>query len=347
MAQTMNNQTQQRQPTSASQPEGPETTLVRWLMPSLLGIVALLLLVSVEPALSDHAAYALSFDGNNDYVQLYETALMMHDDWEEAKTISLWVKPIASSPCQGPYPLAPDCDMILGDRERWFGITIGERQGQDKIWLWNWDGSPDTIGVDYTPGNWVHIALVHEGGMLSAYRNGYLVSSIPSGATLQPNTGAQPILHLGGMINNPSVNLTFTGLIDEVRIWNYGRTQSQLQADMFQHLNGDEPGLAAYYQMSDGSGLTLSDDSVNSWNGTLHDGGQGVPEDGSPPQWVTSDAFETQIDTPTPTSTVPGPTPTPTVTGTPPAPTPSTTPGSVPDDPLVHLPMFTYGDATP
>jgi hypothetical protein len=61
---------------------------------------------------------------------------------------------------------------------------------------------------------------------------------------------------------------------------------------MFQPLSGTESGLAAYYQMSDGAGTTLTDDSNNNWQGTLFDGARGVPPDGQPPLWVPSTAFE-------------------------------------------------------
>ena len=60
------------------------------------------------------------------------------------------------------------------------------------------------IAVDYTVGEWIHIAVVHGEGLLRVYRNGVEVGSVPSGATTQPNTGALPILHLGGIINNAS-----------------------------------------------------------------------------------------------------------------------------------------------
>ena len=42
----------------------------------------------------------------------------------------------------------------------------------------------------------------------------------------------------------------FYGKIDEVRIWNSVRTQEEIQLFMNDTLNGDEIGLAAYYQMN-------------------------------------------------------------------------------------------------
>jgi hypothetical protein len=65
--------------------------------------------------------------------------------------------------------------------------------------------------------------------------------------------------------------------------------------------------------MSDGSGLSLTDDSGNGHTGTLYDGDASAPADGHAPEWVTSTAFDSLPPTPTapPTSTI---TPTPTST---------------------------------
>jgi hypothetical protein len=119
------------------------------------------------------------------------------------------------------------------------------------------------------------------------------VGSLLSGTTQQPHTGALPVLQLGGIVNNATQNWIFEGQIDEVRFWNVARTPGEVQQDLDQTLAGDESGLKAYYQMSDGAGLTLTDDSQFNWNGTLHDGTTDLPPDGSPPQWVESDAFGT------------------------------------------------------
>lgn len=312
-------------------------------------IVSILLVVtfvtlSVKTAFletTDDAGYALSFDGNNDYVELNETAQILGPAWADTKSVSLWVKPAASTTCLFD---PSNCDFIFGERPRWWGITIGQIGAEDKIWVWNYDGNPgfQRIGVDYTSNEWVHVTLVHAGGMLRAYRNGIEVGSVPSGATVRPGSGGDSILYLGGIIvPEGQENWAFAGEIDEVRLWNYARSTTQVQQDMFQNLNGDEVGLMAYYMMSDGSGLTLTDDSVHDWDGTLHDGNEYAPPDGSPPQWVTSTAFDIPTPTPTATNT---PTPTATATTTPtPTGTPTSTPGPTPGptDAMIYLPIVT------
>jgi len=69
----------------------------------------------------------------------------------------------------------------------------------------------------------------------------------------------------------------FDGKIDEVRVWNYARSEGEIQADMHRRLNGDEPGLVGYWRFDEGTGSTTSDSTANGNDGTL----VGVPD------WVT------------------------------------------------------------
>jgi hypothetical protein len=233
--------------------------------------------------------YALDFDGSNDLVELTDTVFILGAGWENTTTVTLWIRPTGPSPVCS-FNAVGFCDNVFGDRPRWWGIARGIIAGQDRIWFWNYDnssGTPtDMIGIPYTPDEWTYIALVHSSGMLHAYKNGIEVGAVASGTTKQPSTGAHPKLHIGGIINNTSRVWTYEGMIDEVKLWNFGMTAAEIQQDMYQVLTGSEPGLRAYYRMSNGSGLVLNDDSLNSWDGTLKDGAQGVPPDGSPPLWV-------------------------------------------------------------
>ena len=241
----------------------------------------------VQPARSlqsSSAGYALQFDGVDDQAVLGQAWSMMGAGWESNKTVELWVKP-AGAAISGPSPA--HVDLVFGDRPRWWGISRGVVQGQDRLWVWNYDGNYDMIGVPYTVGEWVHIALEHSGGMLRAYKNGVLVAEAASGATQQPSTGAQPTLYFGGMIINNARNYTFSGEIDELRLWNVGLDAGTLQGWRNQELSAAHPALAnlrAYYRMSDGAGSTVSDDSGNGFHGAL----LGGMDDAN---WTSSGAF--------------------------------------------------------
>ncbi|MGA9531850.1 MAG: LamG-like jellyroll fold domain-containing protein, partial [Anaerolineales bacterium] len=267
---------------------------------------------------SGGAGFALDFDGTTDFVEITSANTIFGPGWEDTKTVSLWVKPDTQvGPCAVNTPAW--CDAIFGDRPRWWGISIGGIVGMDRIWIWNYDGSSssplDMIPIDYTPGEWVHVALVHSNGMLRAFENGIEVGALPSGATLQPNTGAEPILHLGGVINNSSRVWTFDGQTDELRLWSIARTESELSLEKNAPLTTLDPDLVAYYRMSDGSGSLLSDDSLHGHSGTLYDGARGLAGNGTTATWVQSTApLGGLAPTALPTFTS---TPTSVVTGTP------------------------------
>ncbi|HSF83171.1 MAG TPA: LamG-like jellyroll fold domain-containing protein, partial [Anaerolineales bacterium] len=124
------------------------------------------------------AGYALEFDGVSEYVKLGDTGNLMGGDiWASSKTVSLWVRPDApTSPATRPEG---GVFLVGNDRPRFFGITRATWEGADRLWVWNYDSNgTDMIGIDFVPGEWLQIALVHSGGVLSAYKNGVLVGSV-------------------------------------------------------------------------------------------------------------------------------------------------------------------------
>ena len=254
-----------------------------------IAVIALLVasLISGLPAGSATANtnWVLQFDGATDQVTLHKTVDMIGADWATAKTVTLWVLPFAGNTCAGPD--AALCDAILGDQPHYWGISVGlipsgHHGGQDRIWVFNENGGEDLIGIPYTPGEWVYIALVHDGVTLSAYKNGVLAGSTPSGPTGQAQGESK--LYLGGVLGTEP--RLFAGLLDDVKIWDFALSSSEISDQMYLTLSGNEPGLAAYYQMSDGTGTSLTDNSQYDWTGTLVDGG-GAPG----PLWVVRDEW--------------------------------------------------------
>ncbi len=166
----------------------------------------------------------------------------------------------------------------------------GSFNSQDRIWVFNYDGNIDQVGVQYTIGEWMHIAMVHNGGIMNVYKNGALVGSVNSGTTQSPDTGAIPVLYIGGMIVGPN-NWLYEGDIDELRLYTTALSQTEIQNTMFDELVGNETGLAAYYTMNALNGNTLPDDQVaNLHDGTLNGGT--IP---LPPYLVISSAFDKPV----------------------------------------------------
>jgi hypothetical protein len=116
---------------------------------------------------------------------------------------------------------------------------------------------------------WQHVAAVWTGGQLKVYVNGQLDGIIAAAA---PTTNALP-LWIG---SSPfGAHSTWSGSIDEVRIWAVARSQRQIQLGMNRYLCGDERGLRAYWSLDEGEGTEVLDESGSS-HGVIS-GAQWVP----------------------------------------------------------------------
>jgi Concanavalin A-like lectin/glucanases superfamily/Secretion system C-terminal sorting domain len=111
------------------------------------------------------------------------------------------------------------------------------------------------INCDFIPNRINHVAMVYNGSTLSFYRNGFLISSIPATGSIQNNPSLLTKVGNKSGNNIPSNPVSwepFRGFINEVRIWNVARTQTQI----VQYRNASLPtpntqsGLVAYYQFS-------------------------------------------------------------------------------------------------
>jgi len=135
--------------------------------------------------------------------------------------------------------------------------------------------------VPLTTGSWHHVAVTYDGQYFRFYVDGQEDGVIECSPDWQLNDGP---LSIG--LNATSNAGPFAGIIDEVRIWKTARTQAALEAKMTCLLNGDEPGLVAYYQFQDCQGDAVCDASVEGNHGVLGD--DDPPND--QPQRVASDA---------------------------------------------------------
>ncbi|HUM46693.1 MAG TPA: gliding motility-associated C-terminal domain-containing protein, partial [Chitinophagales bacterium] len=109
---------------------------------------------------------------------------------------------------------------------------------------------------------WYHLALTADNVELKFYINGDLVGTLPTGFSLNYGTDD---LAIGNATPANSWSGFFNGDVDEVRIWNTVRTQSQIQSTMATNLVGNEGNLVTYYKMDEvgqGSGITVNNSQV-------------------------------------------------------------------------------------
>ncbi len=221
---------------------------------------------------------ALDFDGVDDYVDVGSDAVtVIGSGWAGTKSVEVWLRPSATGILTD---TAVQGNLIFGGAQ--WGISQATIGGEDRLWLWNNDGDEDRIGLPYTPGAWTHVALVHSGGILTAYQDGRAAGSIASG-----NTAADSLLTVGG---NTSGN-HFQGQLDELRLWDTTRTASQILANAYQTVAPDESGLAAYYrfdQENEVGQTEVVDSTGNGHHATMTNMSPNA-------DWVLSTAFNTWI----------------------------------------------------
>jgi Concanavalin A-like lectin/glucanases superfamily/Peptide-N-glycosidase F, C terminal/Secretion system C-terminal sorting domain len=113
-------------------------------------------------------------------------------------------------------------------------------------------------------GTWYHVAGVYSGDSIMVYINGILRGLTIYAGGMVPSTGLVNIGECPGWTGR-----TFSGEMDEVRFWNYGRSQTQITSTICTALTGTELGLVGYWKMDANSGTTACINSVAGGNNGL------------------------------------------------------------------------------
>jgi hypothetical protein len=103
-------------------------------------------------------------------------------------------------------------------------------------------------------GRWVHLAGVYDGSFWRLYRNGEMLAESPNRFGAGVGEAEWAIGSAGGGQSN-----FFQGGIDEVRLWQVARTESQIRAAMDTTLTGAEAGLRGYWRLDEGHGEAARD----------------------------------------------------------------------------------------
>lgn len=109
-----------------------------------------------------------------------------------------------------------------------------------------------------------HVAMTYDGATLKFYRNGFLLSQKPATGNLVLNNWITTIGDYAPAIAGLEY---MNGFINEVRIWNTARTQTDIQTYMNSQLPNPttQTGLLAYYTFDN----LLNKQGNTTWNGTL------------------------------------------------------------------------------
>ena len=180
------------------------------------------------------ASNALHFDGVDDFVQIgAQLPLTSSGNF----TIEAWVRPT----------------LIDNQYHGFFGMFSSTRA--PSMWVGpNGSLHTDSYGgttrfdmlVDnfFTLNKWTHVAWVKSGTTYTVYKNGVQVATRTAPASVELPVGNFWI----GKVDN-----FFGGALDEVRVWNTAKTAQEISSNLGLEFNGNETGLAAYYNFNQGT----------------------------------------------------------------------------------------------
>ena len=215
---------------------------------------------SFNSSLATGVGSVLSLDGNEDEVLVEPSQSLVMTD---VLTIEAWMYPLGPGSGgagegiivnkEGEYELAR-----FGDGSIRFAVTTVTFGTPD----WDWINT----GYVVPEGTWAHLALTYSAStnLFQLFANGVQVFSSRTGTEkIGDRWPTYNDFKIGARITHDQ---HFDGLIDEVRVWNIVRTEAEIRATMNTSLQGNEPGLAGYWNFDDG---TANDLSQNRNHGTL------------------------------------------------------------------------------
>lgn len=183
----------------------------------------------------DQPSTALDFDGSNDY--LYTDAIDGFALGNTPHTLEAWIY-VEELPANRSWPLVLGGANVLS--HHWLILSDGRMQ------VGAWSGGQMQPRPIAQVGKWVHYATAFDGDSLAVYVNGIEGGKVAASFNFQNSS-----LHLGKVLYGPE--RYFKGRMDEVRVWNRARSQSEIAATMYSELAGTESGLLLYYNMNEGT----------------------------------------------------------------------------------------------
>ncbi|MGD8451774.1 MAG: NosD domain-containing protein [Phycisphaerae bacterium] len=205
-----------------------------------------------EIEMSPLGGNVLLFDGENDYVVPGES-WALDGLGQEDFTVEAWI-----------WTADTGHSILVGNAgsepQLWNFVIRGEAQGGVvRIRFESGDVEALCDGVTtVTDSAWHHVAAVRRvgaNGSLSVYVDGILDATIEVNS---PPFVAYNQTYIGREAYD-SYKRWFNGAMDEVRIWSVARSGAEIAGNMYQTLNGTEPGLVGYWRFDESEGTTAAD----------------------------------------------------------------------------------------
>ena len=196
---------------------------------------------------------ALVLDGCTNYFEIPDNDLL---DYEEALSLECWIQPN----CEEGNKIILSKQWCNGQ----YGYYLSVRNGK-LLWTYSSSGNctpssvHESINTEIVPNQFTHVAVVHTLSEIKLFVNGIkVVSEQLDGALGEIKNSSEPFRI--GAYKNIAGKMTnhFSGLIDEVRLWNIELNETLIQQRKDAPLVGNELGLNLYLNMEQsGQGASL------------------------------------------------------------------------------------------
>ena len=215
--------------------------------------------VSSAPAFGN----ALNFDGSNDFVTINQTTAVRN----------LGVAPFTMEAMIYLSNTSGVNSIIRKSGD--YNLYINSNRLAAEVWPAGEGVSnsfKEAVGstINIQANKWTHVAAVWNGSAFSLYVDGVLDPA----NTNNRSAGGVDNLTIGKSI---TFDQPFNGKIDELRIWNIARDQSDILSSLRKELTGSEGGLVSYYNFNQGiaegnntSVTVLTNKTGNTNDGTLN-----------------------------------------------------------------------------
>lgn len=218
--------------------------------------------VEVDGARGVGVGQALLFNGTSDYVDVSDSVPLR---LTTALTLSAQLNLTANT---GATQGIIRKDTETGTRYMW-GLQVGISGKLEAVFTNTTNYIARSL-ANPPLGRWMHVAMTISGTTLSIYLDGIFQASATIAGTQSAPTGRMTIgANPPNVVTGVNHLEWLGGRIDDVRVWNYARTQSQIQSDMNTPLTGSESGLVGYWKFDSLTGTTATDSTSNANNGTV------------------------------------------------------------------------------
>ena len=137
-------------------------------------------------------------------------------------------------------------------------------------------GQPGVTAADLRDGQCHHIAWTREtngvSDTLNGYQDGAYVKKTRQAAG-QLDVQCDHDLWIGWSDFNKVADIyQFQGIIKEIRVWNYAKTESEIYNNRYKHMKGNETGLLLYWRLDENGGSIVHDCGPSGNDGTIMNG---------------------------------------------------------------------------